>query len=120
MTNEILTPMAEEVAQARDVYALTFRRPISDTEMSENQMIVGRAKIYALVRQYPDVGALLGGLNLDASMGFGTIDVSLPNDPRYVHVLLDAEDFLDFALKGEIQLDQQGYPAYIGTERLRG
>ena len=118
MANDPLTPTAEELAQARDVYAMVFHT--SDTGgVAGNPMIEERAKIYALIRQYPEVAPLLGKLNLDAPRGFGSIDVGLPNDPTYVHVVMSPDEFLDFALRGEIALNQHDYPDYTGTERLR-
>jgi hypothetical protein len=122
MTDEKLTPTIREMDRARDAYAKAFGKT-SRTSLDgapDNPMVTGRAKVYALVRQYPDVGALLLNLNMDAPRGFGSVDVGLPNDPVYGHVVLDVEDFLDYALAGEIVLGEDGQPDYIGTERLRG
>jgi hypothetical protein len=48
------------------------------------------------------------------------VDVGLPNDPFYFHVLLSPQDFLLLALSGEIALGEDEQPDYTGTERLRG
>jgi hypothetical protein len=114
---ETLISTVEEIEQARAAYLSAF--DVEDVP-ANNQMVSGRGKIHAMVRQYPEVAPLLGTLKLDAPMGFGSIEVDLPNDPRYFHVLLDAETFLAFALAGQIVLNEIDQPAYIGTERLRG
>jgi hypothetical protein len=116
MANEELVPTSEEVEMARDTYAVAFHKDAED----DDPMMLGRAQIYALRRQYPAVYELTGKLKLDAPIGFGVIDVGLPNDPRHHHVVLEPEDFLEYALNGEIALNQDGYPDYTGTDRLRG
>ncbi len=116
-----LAPSADEVSEARRAYERAWGDE-TDTggEDDNSRMIQGRAEFHALCRQYPEVAPLLGNLQLDAPEGFGTIEVGLPNDPKYTYVVLHAEDFLELALAGEIALNQQGYPDYTGTELLRG
>jgi hypothetical protein len=104
---------------AKADYEATFHS-VSDEKAKDNPFIEGRAQMYALCRQYPDVGLLLGNLSLNAPRGFGMVDVGLPNDGFYFHVVLSVESFLAYALAGEIALNEEGYPDYTGTERLRG
>jgi hypothetical protein len=112
----LFDPTAKEYEQARAAYRQAFGE---DTDLNRS-MVIGRAAIYAMVRQYPKVAPLLGTLDLDARRGFGSIDVGLPNDPKYTHVFLRAWQFLAYALTGLIVLGEDSQPDYIGTERLRG
>jgi hypothetical protein len=111
-----LTPTPAEIEVAQNLYATTFGK---DAEQ-DNLMVEGRAQIEAMRRLYPAAYELTGKLKLDATMGFGVIDVGLPNDPTYAHVVMNPEEFLSLALQGEIALNEEGYPDYTGTERLRG
>jgi hypothetical protein len=111
-----LTPTAEEMEQARVGYIAAFGKEPEE----DNEMWFGRAQIYAMCRKYPEVGELLGDLKMDAFMGFGVVDVGLPYDGKYFHVVLEPVNFLAYALDGKIVLNEDNQPDYIGTERLRG
>jgi hypothetical protein len=56
----------------------------------------------------------------DEVTGCRVIDVRLPKDPKYGHVLLPHYEYKCYLLIGEIAFDEDGYPMYIGRSRLRG
>ena len=56
----------------------------------------------------------------DELTGMRVIDVRLPKDPKYGHVLLPHADYKCYLLIGEIAFDEDGYPMYTGRSRLRG
>jgi hypothetical protein len=113
-----LMPTAEEMEQARAAFAKRFGHSPNTTP--DDEMALDRARISALERLHPDIGLLMGNLAPDEPPGFGVIDVGLPKDPIHGHVVLTAREFLILATEGEIVLNEDGYPDYIGTERLRG
>jgi hypothetical protein len=110
MAMEPLVPTSEEIERARDAYAVAFHK---DAE-PDDPMMIGRAQIYAMRRQYPAAYELTGKLKLDVPGAFGVIDVGLPNDPKHSHVVLDAEDFLEYAL-GRDRAERAGLPRLHGN-----
>ena len=115
-----LIPTPRDYAKAAEDYAAVFGE--TPEALVDQDFIRGLAQLRVLVREYRQVAGMLRRMaELEPRVrGTGAIDVQLPNDPRYRHVVLNPETFLALYLQGEMTPDAQGRPQYTGTRRLRG